>query len=135
MRTVLTMALTLAAALTAAHAQTVTAIQRTPLASHKLDPAKTISHVEAVRLDFLPGMVTPLHLHPVPVITYVEKGSFLFQIEGQPVHHYKAGDSVYEPANVRILHYDNESRTEPAILIANYLAGPDDHSLITLLPK
>jgi len=57
------------------------------------------------------------------------------QIEGQAAHHYKAGDAVYEPANARILHYDNESKTEPAVLIANYLAGADDHALITLLSK
>ena len=135
MRNFLTTAMILAATVVSVHAQTAPVIKRTPLATDAMSPSKNVTRVEVVRLDFLPGMVTPLHLHPVPVITYVEKGRFLFQIEGQPAHHYKAGDAVYEPANARILHYDNESKTEPAVLIASYLAGADDHALITLLSK
>jgi quercetin dioxygenase-like cupin family protein len=121
------------AGLSAAQAQPV--IKRTPLASHVLAPAKTVSHAEVVRLDFLPGMITPHHEHPVPVIGYVEQGAFDVQIEGQAMHRYKTGDSVYEPANTRIAHFDNVSKTEPAVLIATYLAGKGDKTLITLLPK
>jgi len=121
------------AGLTAAQAQPV--IKRTPLASHVLAPPKTISHVEVVRLDFLPGMITPYHKHPVPVIGYVEQGAFDVQVEGLPLHRYKTGESILEPANTRILHFDNVSKTEPAVLIATYLTGPDNKSLITLLPK
>jgi len=132
MRNIFTAGLILAS-LAAAQAQPV--IKRTPLASHALTPPKPVSHVEVVRLDFLPGMVTPLHQHPVPVIGYVEQGAFDVQIEGQPLHRYKAGDSILEPANTRIAHFDNVSKTEPAVLIATYLAGPGDKSLITLLPK
>ena len=135
MRNFLTTAMILAATVVSVHAQTAPVIKRTPLATDAMSPSKNVTRVEVVRLDFLPGMVTPLHLHPVPVITYVEKGRFLFQIEGQAAHHYKAGDAVYEPANARILHYDNESKTDPAVLIASYLAGADDHALITLLSK
>jgi quercetin dioxygenase-like cupin family protein len=111
------------------------AIQRTPLASHTLSPAKTVTRPQVVRLDFQPGMITPLHLHKMPVLTYIEKGEFLVEIEGQPARHYHQGESVLEPANTRILHYDNVSQTEPATAIATYLAGDDDHELITLLPK
>jgi quercetin dioxygenase-like cupin family protein len=118
-----------------AHAQTAPVIKRTPLASHVLTSPKTVSHVEVVRLDFLPGMITPYHEHPVPVIGYVEQGAFDVQIEGQPMKRYKTGDSILEPANTRIAHFDNVSKTEPAVLIATYLAGPGDKSLITLLPK
>jgi quercetin dioxygenase-like cupin family protein len=123
----------IAAGLTAAQGQPV--IKRTPLASHVLAPPKSISHVEVVRLDFLPGMITPHHEHPVSVIGYVEKGAFDVQIEGQPMHRYKTGESILEPANTRIAHFDNVSKTEPAVLIATYLAGPGDKTLITLLPK
>lgn len=124
----------LAAAIAGAQAQPP-AIQRTPLASHQLSPAKTVSHAEIVRLDFRPGMVTPPHSHPVPVITYVEKGAFLVQIEGGPARRYNQGEAVYEPANAHVLHYDNVSKTRPATAIAVYLAGPADRTLITLLPK
>lgn len=123
----------IAAGITAVQAQPV--IKRTPLASQRLTPPKTVGHAEVVRLDFLPGMMTPLHQHPVPVIGYVEQGAFNVQVEGQPLHRYKTGDSILEPANTRIAHFDNVSKTEPAVLIATYLAGPDDKTLITLLPK
>ncbi len=108
-----------------------------PLAArtHQADLRRGGSHVEVVRLDFLPGMITPYHEHPVPVIGYVARGAFDVQIEGQPMRHYKTGDSIYEPANTRMAHFDNVSKTEPAVLIATYLAGPDDKTLVTLLPK
>jgi quercetin dioxygenase-like cupin family protein len=137
MRNIFAVGLALAAGLSAAQAQDAAApvIKRTPLASHQIAPAKSVTHAEIVRLDFLPGMVTPPHLHPVPVITYIEKGEFLVQAEGQPARHYHQGESVYEPANTRMLHYDNVSKTESATAIATYLAGADDHTLITLLPS
>ncbi|HEU0095557.1 MAG TPA: cupin domain-containing protein [Rhizomicrobium sp.] len=108
-----------------------------PLAArtHQADLRRGGSHVEVVRLDFLPGMITPYHEHPVPVIGYVARGAFDVQIEGQPMRHYKTGDSIYEPANTRMAHFDNVSKTEPAVLIATYLAGPDDKTLVALLPK
>jgi quercetin dioxygenase-like cupin family protein len=131
MRNIFAAALVAATAL-ATQAQPV--IKRTPLASHVLAPPKSVSHAEVVRLDFLPGMITPPHEHPVPVIGYVEQGAFDVQIEGQPMHRYKTGDSILEPANTRMAHFDNVSKSEPAVLIATYLAGPDDKTLITLLP-
>jgi quercetin dioxygenase-like cupin family protein len=116
-------------------AQPAATIQRTPLATHQLSPDKTVARAEVVRLDFKPGIVTPPHLHPMPVISYVEQGSFLVEIEGQPAHRYTKGQSIYEPANAHVLHYDNVSKTEPAIAIATYLAGDGDKELIRMLPN
>jgi hypothetical protein len=43
---------------------------------------------------------------------------------------------IYEPADTIIDRFDNESSTEPAVLIAYYLAGAGakDKTLIKLLP-
>jgi len=70
----------------------------------------------------------------VPVIGYVLFGAFIFQIEGQPERRCTAGEAIYEPANTTIARFDNESPTQPAAVIACYLAGPDDHDLIRFLP-
>src|SRR6478672_4251217 len=49
---------------------------RTPIGSFAVAPAKAVSRVEMTRVDFLPGQEMPAHLHPVPVICVVSKGSF-----------------------------------------------------------
>jgi quercetin dioxygenase-like cupin family protein len=122
------------AALSCAHSQTATALKRIPLAAPAISPDKTVNHVQVTRLEFAPGQITGRHLHPVPVVGYVESGAFLVQIEGQPQRRYAAGEVVYEPANTPIERYDNESSTASAVLIAEYLAGADDSALITMLP-
>jgi len=114
--------------------QTTNEIKRTPIATAELSPNKTVDHVQVTRLDFRPGQITARHMHPVPVVGYVESGVFIVQEEGQPQRRYTAGEAIYEPANMPIEHYDNESSTEPAVLIAYYLAGTEDTVLIKFLP-
>jgi quercetin dioxygenase-like cupin family protein len=70
----------------------------------------------------------------MPVVGYVESGAFVVQVQGEPEHRYAAGDVIYEPPNTPIERYDNASSTEPAVLIASYLAGTEDNVLITMLP-
>jgi quercetin dioxygenase-like cupin family protein len=114
--------------------QTATEIKRTPITTAELVPNKTVDHVQVTRLDFRPGQITGRHMHPVPVVGYVESGVFIVQVEGQPQRRYTAGEAIYEPANTPIERYDNESSTEPAVLIAYYLAGAEDKVLIKFLP-
>ena len=113
--------------------QTTNEIKRTPIATAELSPNKTVDHVQVTRLDFRSGQITARHMHPVPVVGYVESGVFIIQVEGQPQERYTAGEAIYEPATP-IEHYDNESPTEPAVLIAYYLAGVEDKVLIKFLP-
>jgi quercetin dioxygenase-like cupin family protein len=115
-------------------AQSQTELKRTPILTAPIAPNKTVDHVQVTRLDFPPGQATGRHMHPIPVVGYVQSGTFIVQIEGQPEHSYTAGEVIYEPANTTIARYDNASSTEPAVLIAYYLAGPDDKVLIQLLP-
>jgi quercetin dioxygenase-like cupin family protein len=114
--------------------QTATEIKRTPITTAELAPNKTVDHVQVTRLDFRPGQITGRHMHPLPVVGYVESGAFIVQVEGQPQRRYTAGEAIYEPANTIIERYDNESSTEPAVLIAYDLAGTEDNVLIKFLP-
>jgi quercetin dioxygenase-like cupin family protein len=118
-----------------AQAQDSNAIRRTPVATYEIAPAKAVTHVPVVRLEFSPGQVTPRHVHPMPVIGYVLEGGFVVKIEGQPEMHFTAGQSIYEPANAVIERYDNASQSKSATLVAYYLAGARQTTLIKLLPK
>ena len=115
--------------------QAATEIRRTPIITAELSPSKIVDHVQVTRLDFRPGQITGRHMHPVPVLGYVEAGVFIVQVQGQPQHRYTAGEAIYEPANTPIERYDNESSTEPAVLIAYYLSGAEDKILIKFLPS
>src|ERR1035438_476561 len=102
--------------------QTAPEVKRTPILTAEVLPSQTVDHMQVTRLDFKPGQITGRHMHPVPVVGYVEFGVFLVKVEGQPQQRYSAGQAIYEPANTAIERYDNESSTEPAVLIAYYLA-------------
>jgi quercetin dioxygenase-like cupin family protein len=116
-------------------AQDPNAIKRTPVATYEIAPAKTVTQVPVVRLNFSPGQVTPRHVHPMPVIGYVLDGDFVVKIDGQPEMYFTAGQSIYEPANTVIERYDNASQSKSATLVAYYLAGAHQTTLIKLLPK
>jgi quercetin dioxygenase-like cupin family protein len=117
-----------------ARPQSAPELKRTPITTAELSPAKTVNHVQVTRLDFKPGQITGRHMHPVPVVGYVESGVFIVQVQGQPQRRYTAGEAIYEPANTPVERYDNGSSTEPAVLIAYYLAGAKDKVLIKFLP-
>jgi quercetin dioxygenase-like cupin family protein len=110
-------------------------IARVSLASHTLEPSRSVTSVKVVRLEFAPGVVTPHHLHAMPVVGFVAEGAFIVQREGEDPRRYEAGESVLEPANRRMARFDNASTTEPAVLIATYLVSEGDSELITFLNR
>ena len=109
-------------------------VKRTPIAKHNISPEKIVASVSAVRIDYERAQRTGRHIHPMPVVGYVLEGSFVVKIAGGEPVHYKAGQSIYEPADTIIEQFDNDSSTEPAVLIANYLAGPGQTELVRILP-
>jgi quercetin dioxygenase-like cupin family protein len=56
-------------------------------------------------------------------------GEIAFQIEGHPETILKTGDAFFEPANTRILRFDNIG-PRTAKFVAFYLMGKDDRELI-----
>ncbi len=44
-----------------------------------------------------------------------------------------AGSAFFEPADTRVLHFDNASTREPATFIAHYLLAEGDERLIEML--
>jgi quercetin dioxygenase-like cupin family protein len=109
-------------------------VKRTPITKHDIAPAKSVTNVSVVRIDYTPAQRTGRHIHPMPVVGYVLDGSFVVKISGRNEAHYTAGQSIYEPADTVIERFDNDSSTKPAVLIANYLAGPGQTELVRILP-
>jgi len=110
-----------------------TAVSRDTLGKYSLDSSKTVSRVEVQRLTLPPGGKSGAHIHAGPVVCYVLSGRIIVQVKGAPPHTFTAGQTIFEPANTRIEHFDNLSATEPAVFVANYLLGADDHELVRLL--
>src|SRR5579872_4467866 len=77
---------------------------RTAIGSFPVTPAKQITHVEMSRVDFLPGQEMPEHMHPVPVVCFVTKGSFFVSIGASPVRRVSVGETTLEPAGT-VVHY------------------------------
>jgi pimeloyl-ACP methyl ester carboxylesterase/quercetin dioxygenase-like cupin family protein len=108
------------------------ALTRRPLLAATLAESKAVTRVHSAQIEFLPAQPSGPHSHPVPVVGLVTAGTFTFQVNGEPVRELKAGDAFYEPANVRVVRFDNASNREPASIVAFYLMGNDDHELITV---
>jgi quercetin dioxygenase-like cupin family protein len=108
---------------------------RVPVARFSIDPGKVVTHVEAMRTEFGPGQTMPEHMHPVPVVCYVAKGTFIYSIGDDPVRTARAGEATIEPAGAIVHYFRNSSRTEWGALNCIFLAGPDDKQLSVMLNK
>jgi quercetin dioxygenase-like cupin family protein len=128
MRIVGMIALALAAGAAAAPIPT-----RTAVGSFVIDPTKTVSHVEMWRVDFLPGQQMPEHMHPVPVVCFVSKGSFAVSIGGAPVRTVSVGETTIEPTGETVHFFRNTSAKDAAQLYCAVLAGAGDKQLSVML--
>jgi quercetin dioxygenase-like cupin family protein len=107
---------------------------RTPIGSFPIAPSKPVTHVELTRVDFMPGQEMPEHMHLVPVICFVIKGSFLVSIGASAVRRVSVGETTLEPAGT-VVHYFRNLSKDPAQLNCASLAGPDDKVLSVMLDK
>ena len=112
--------------------KSVTIIRRS-LLSASVAGGRCVSRVEVKQIDLQLGQCTGYHLHAIPVIGFIARGSIRFQIEGAPVQILPAGSAFFEPTNARVRHFDNASDQEPATFIAYYLLGEHDEQLIEML--
>lgn len=92
-----------------------------PISSHAL-PNVAGKRVTVVRVFYGPGGFTPPHTHSGSVTAYVTKGEIRSQLGGGPVETFKVGQSFFEPPGATHLISANASNTEPAELIAVFVA-------------
>lgn len=109
-------------------------ITRKELLTIMFDSVQSVSKVEMQEVTMGPGTKAPLHLHPCPTMGIVTEGTIAFQIENQPVKYLNSGDAFYEPANVRIAKFNNESNF-PAKFTVFYLLSEANQETVRILDK
>ena len=92
-----------------------------PISSHAL-PNVPGKRVTIVRVFYGPGGFTRAHRHAGSVTAYVTKGEIRSQLAGGSVETFKVGQSFFEPPGAVHLVSANASNTEPAELIAVFVA-------------
>ena len=90
-------------------------------------PGKSIT---TTTVAFPPNAYTPKHRHPGSVTVYVLKGRIRSQLGGGPVGEFGVGDSFFEPPGAIHLFAENASATEPAEILAIFVADQDCGPLI-----
>jgi quercetin dioxygenase-like cupin family protein len=94
-------------------------------------PGKSLT---AVVVRYAPGAASPSHHHAGSVFAYVLSGVIRSQVStGGSVKDYKAGENFFEPPGSDHLVSANASATEPASLLAIFVA--DDGAVLTTLDK
>ena len=91
------------------------------ISSHAL-PNVAGKRVTVVRVFYGPGGFTPPHRHSGSVTAYITKGEIRSQLGGGPVETFKVGQSFFEPPGSTHMVSANASATEPAELIAVFVA-------------
>jgi quercetin dioxygenase-like cupin family protein len=105
----------------------------TPVRAEKLPnvPGKTIT---AVVVNYAPGGKTVSHRHAGSVLAYVLSGTIRSENSATgPARVYKTGESFFEPPGSEHLVSENASATEPASLLAVFVA--DDGAQLTTFGK
>jgi len=82
-------------------------------------PGKRIT---VVRVSYGPGGASRPHRHAGSVTAYITKGEIRSQLGGGPVETFQVGQSFFEPPGSTHLVSANASATEPAELIAVFVA-------------
>ncbi|MDQ8727623.1 cupin domain-containing protein [Bradyrhizobium sp. LHD-71] len=85
--------------------------------------------VTVVRVVYGPGGFTPPHRHAGTVTAYITKGEIRSQLGGGPLQTFTVGQSFFEPPGATHVVSANASTTEPAELIAIFVA--DDGATLT----
>jgi quercetin dioxygenase-like cupin family protein len=92
-----------------------------PISSHAL-PNVPGKRVTVVRVFYGPGGFTRAHRHAGSVTAYITKGEIRSQLAGGVIETFKVGQSFFEPLGAVHLVSANASTTEPAELIAVFVA-------------
>ena len=78
--------------------------------------------VTTARVHYPPNAYTPAHRHPGAVTAFVISGTLRSQLNGGPVTTFTAGGTWFEPPGTLHNFIENASPTEPATLLAFYVA-------------
>jgi quercetin dioxygenase-like cupin family protein len=86
-------------------------------------------NITTMIVEFPPGGFSPPHHHGGSVTVYVLSGTIRSQLAGQPAMVYTQGQTFFEPPGITHLVAENMSATEPARILAVFVA--DDGATLT----
>lgn len=86
-------------------------------------------NITTMVVEFPPGGFSPPHHHGGSVTVYVLDGVIRSQLQGGPAMVYKEGQTFFEPPGIVHLLAENVSATEPARILAVFVA--DDGATLT----
>jgi quercetin dioxygenase-like cupin family protein len=90
-------------------------------------PGKSVT---TALVDFPPGALSPPHRHPGSVTAFVTKGTIRSQLAGGPVQIFGPGGTWFEPPGTLHMLTENPSVTDPAQLLAIFVANDDCGPLV-----
>jgi quercetin dioxygenase-like cupin family protein len=85
-------------------------------------PGKSIT---TTLVEFPPGVVVPSHRHAGSVTAYVLKGTLQSQLNSDPIGTFGPGGSWFEPPGTLHTYVANPSTSEPAVIMAIFVADSD----------
>ena len=85
-------------------------------------PGEPLRVLSLVEVTYRPGAGSPPHLHANGVMAYVVSGAIASKVGDEPEQMFHAGDAWWEPPGAIHRVSRNASRTEPATLLAIYIA-------------
>lgn len=91
--------------------------------------------VTSVLVSYPPNAFTPAHRHPGTVTAFVVKGVIRSQLGGGPAVDYTAGQTWFEPPGTLHVFAENPSATEPAELLATFVADENCGPLVIPEPS
>ncbi|MEV5747881.1 cupin domain-containing protein [Actinoallomurus sp. NPDC052308] len=114
-----------------ADAEDIPPITRSVLLDQLLPAPRSTHRVEVRRITIAPGHAAGLHVHNGPVFGSIEKGSAVYQIDGEAASVLGPGDVFYEPEDVRIARFD--AQDEGVTFLGYFLLGADETAAIEFL--
>jgi hypothetical protein len=96
-----------------------------------LSPTAPQEHLQSVEFNCPSGALWPQASAQAGSVAYGRRSSSC-AVEGQPPKSLPEGAAFFEPANTKIVHFDNASSRDPATFVAFYLLGKDDQKLIEM---
>ena len=90
-------------------------------------PGKSVT---TALVDFPPGALSPPHRHPGSVTAFVIKGTIRSQLAGEPVLTFGPGGTWFEPPGTLHMLTENPSVSDPAQLLAIFVADDDCGPLV-----
>ena len=85
-------------------------------------PGEPLRDLSLVEVTYQPGAGSPPHLHANGVMAYVVSGAIASKVGDEPEQMFHAGDAWWEPPGAVHRISRNASVTEPATLLAIYIA-------------